>query len=71
MPKEKTTEQLRHQITVRPDEAAILLSVSKPTVYKLIHRADFPSFKLDAATMIPVDGLLRWAEAQANKEALL
>lgn len=47
-------------------EAARLLGVSRPTIYQLINRADFPAFKVGARTLISVAGLERWVEAQAG-----
>lgn len=47
-------------------EAARLLGVSRPTIYQLINRADFPAFKVGARTLISVSGLERWVEAQAG-----
>ena len=46
--------------------AARLLGVSRPTIYQLINRADFPAFKVGARTLISVAGLERWVEAQAG-----
>ena len=40
--KRMNTDKLALSVT----EAAALLGVSRPTVYTLIHRADFPAFKL-------------------------
>ncbi len=53
-------------LAVSTAEAARLLGVSRPTVYQLINRADFPAFKVGARTLISVAGLERWVEAQAG-----
>lgn len=42
------------------DEAAQVLGVSKPTLYKYVHREDFPSFKLGNRTLVSVSGLREW-----------
>ena len=47
-------------------EAARLLSVSKPTVYVLLERADFPRFKVGSRTLIPVEGLREWVRRQSE-----
>ncbi len=52
-------------------EAAALLGVSRPTMYSLIRRADFPSFKVGSRTLIPREGLARWVESQAEREAVV
>lgn len=48
-------------------EAARLLGVSKPKVYELMGREDFPAFKLGGRTLISVEGLRAWVKAQAEK----
>ena len=53
-------------LAVSTAEAARLLGVSRPTIYQLIYRADFPAFKVGARTLISVAGLERWVEAQAG-----
>ena len=56
-------------LAVSAAEAARLLSVSRPTIYQYIGRADFPSFKLGGRVLVSVDGLRRWIDEQATKEA--
>lgn len=47
-------------ITVSVTEAAKLLGVSKPTVYKLMEGQGLPHIKLNRRTVIPVDRLREW-----------
>ena len=47
-------------------EVAELLGVSRPTVYTLIHRSDFPSFKLGSRTLISKAGLDEWINKQTE-----
>lgn len=54
------------RITYSPAEAAQALGVSRPTIYTLIKRDSFPVFKVGARTLISVDGLKKWVEAQAK-----
>ena len=49
-------------------EAAEVLGVSRPVIYTLIKRADFPAFKLGARTLVSVEGLWEWVKSQAQKE---
>lgn len=37
---------MNEKITLSVTEAAAVLGVSRPTVYQLIHRSDFPAFKV-------------------------
>lgn len=56
-------------LAVSAPEAARLLGVSKPMVYKYLNRADFPSFKLGNRTLISVDGLREWVKKQTEVSA--
>lgn len=53
-------------IAVSAAEAARLLSVSKPTVYTLMERADFPRFRIGTRVLIPVEGLREWVRRQSE-----
>ena len=53
-------------MAVSAAEAARLLGGSRPKVYELLNREDFPAFKLGGRTLISVDGLRRWVERQAG-----
>lgn len=54
-------------LAVSAAEAARLLGISRPKVYELIAREDFPAFKLGGRTLISVEGLRRWIKAQARE----
>jgi len=56
------TDKLAYSTT----EAAQVLGVSRPTVYKLMARADFPSFKVGSRTLVSAEGLRAWVQAQAE-----
>lgn len=58
-------EQLE-PMAVSTSEAARLLGVSKPKLYQLMCREDFPSFKLDGRTLVSVDGLREWVRNQSG-----
>lgn len=49
-------------------EAAESLGLSRPMIYQLMQRSDFPSFKVGNRTLISAEGLRAWVEAQARKE---
>lgn len=51
---------------VSATEAARLLGISKPTMYTLMERADFPRFKVGTRVLIPVDGLREWVRRQSE-----
>ena len=49
-------------LAVGAAEAARLLDVSRPTLYKLLNRADFPSFRVGSRVLISVAGLQNWID---------
>ena len=51
-------------------EAAEVLGVSRPVIYTLMRRADFPAVKIGTRTLISEEGLRAWVQAQASKEAV-
>lgn len=48
------------------DEAAQVLGVSHCTMYKLIHRADFPALKVGHRQLISAELLAEWVRKQAG-----
>ena len=55
-------------LAVSAPEAARLLGVSKPTVYQMMNREDFPAFKVGTRTLISVEGLREWIRKQVNEQ---
>lgn len=53
-------------LSVSVSEAARLLGVSRPTMYTLIDRPDFPAFRIGCRTLVSVDGLREWVKTQAE-----
>ena len=56
------------KLAYSPAETAEVLGVSRPTVYTLLKRSDFPAFKVGSRTLVSAEGLREWVQAQANKE---
>lgn len=57
-------------LVVSAGEAAKLLNVSRPTLYTLLNRDDFPSFRVGNRVLVSVSGLKEWVDRQtAAKEA--
>ncbi|MBR1456218.1 MAG: helix-turn-helix domain-containing protein [Oscillospiraceae bacterium] len=56
--------QTQEKVALNVSEAAELLGLSRTTVYELIHREDFPAFKIGARTVIPRKKLEEWANSQ-------
>lgn len=57
------------RVALSVTEAAALLGVSRPTVYQLMNRADFPSFRIGARRLISRAGLERWVQEQVERGA--
>lgn len=55
------------KLAYSPTETAQVLGVSRPTVYRLMKRADFPAFKVGSRTLVSADGLRAWVQAQAER----
>lgn len=53
-------------LAVSAAEAARLLGVSRPTLYTLLNREDFPSFHVGNRVLVSVDGLREWIDRQAK-----
>lgn len=53
------------KLAMSVSETAAALGVSRPTVYTLLHKRDFPSFRVGGRTLVSVDGLRAWVAAQA------
>ena len=58
----------KESITISVAEAAKILGISRPTMYKLMHRADFPQLRVGRRMLIPVDDLRQWVSAQATRK---
>ena len=54
------------KIALTVPEVADMLSLSKPTVYNLIHTAGFPAFKVGGRTLISRVALEEWVRKQAE-----
>lgn len=59
---------LNRKVALNITEVAEVLGVSRSVVYQLIHRADFPSFKIGKRVVVPRLALEEWANAQVLKK---
>ena len=58
----KTLEKM----TLSVSDAAVVLGVSRPSVYRLIRSEGFPVFKIGTRTLISRAGLSEWIEKQTG-----
>ena len=54
------------KMTLNVSEVAYVLGVSRPVVYQLIHREDFPAFKIGNRTVISRSALEEWVDRQTR-----
>lgn len=54
------------KIALNVTDVAQMLGLSRPTVYKLCNRKDFPAARIGGRVLIPRDKLKAWLEAQAE-----
>lgn len=59
---------LNRKVALNITEVAEALGVSRSVVYQLLHRADFPSFKIGKRTVVPRIALEEWANAQVKNK---
>lgn len=57
-------------MAISVSETARRLGVSRPTVYQLIRREDFPAFKIGNRTLISVEGLHDWIGRQQRASVI-
>ena len=58
---------MNDRLAVSVVEAAKMLGVSRPTMYQLIRREDFPAARIGGRVLIPVKQLEEWLEKQSEK----
>lgn len=54
------------KLGVSVTEAALLLGVSRPTMYNLVNRDDFPKIRVGRRVIIPRQGLEEWMQKEAK-----
>lgn len=55
------------KLCLKPMEAAEMLGISRPVIYQLCSRPDFPTVRCGRVILIPVDGLKDWLAANVGK----
>ena len=54
------------KITYSAPELAILLGISRSAAYNLMHREDFPSFRIGKRWLVRESSLHEWLDAQGK-----
>jgi excisionase family DNA binding protein len=53
-------------LTLTAAMVGTILNISKPCVYNLLNRADFPAFRVERRIIIPRDEFKAWLKKQAG-----
>lgn len=56
-------------LAVSTKDAAKLLGVSRPVIYRLMREEGLPCFKIGTRTLIPVEGLKAWVSLKMGNGA--
>lgn len=62
------TARKTERVALTVTETAAALGISRPTVYKLLRRADFPGFRVGSRQLVSREGLARWVAEQSGRE---
>ena len=54
------------KLTMSVEEAGKVLGVSRPTIYKLVHRAGFPVVRVGNRLLVSTEGLREWVKKEAG-----
>lgn len=57
---------MENKLLLSATEVSNLLGLSRPSVYQLMHRADFPMIRIGGRVLVPVDGLRVWLTQQVQ-----
>ena len=54
-------------LSLRADDVASVLGISRANAYTLMHSKDFPTIFIGKRMLVPKDKFLAWIEEQAQK----
>lgn len=57
---------MENKMLLSISEAAAMLGISRPSIYQLIHSADFPIVRLGGRVLVPVRQLQEWLDEQVS-----
>ncbi len=58
--------QMPEKLTLSVSETAEALGLSRPSVYRLLQREDFPAFQVGGRRLISQKGLMDWIDKQTH-----
>ncbi len=54
--------------TMSVQELALYMGISLPKAYEVVHRPDFPSFRVGTRILIPTESFTEWLKKAAEHE---
>ena len=61
-----TYEQL--PLTLKADQVAAVLGISRANAYTLLRREDFPTLRIGKRMLVPRDRFIQWIEENTQKQ---
>ncbi len=62
----KNTEEL--PISLKGDDVAAVLNISRAGAYKLMNSEGFPSLRIGKRIVVPKDAFIRWVDANTGNK---
>ena len=54
--------------TLKADQVAAVLGISRANAYTLLRREDFPTLRIGKRMLVPRDRFIRWIEENTQKQ---
>lgn len=54
-------------LTLKADQVAAVLGISRANAYKLLRREDFPTLRIGKRMLVPRDRFIHWIEENTQK----
>ena len=55
-------------LTLKADQVAAVLGISRANAYTLLRREDFPTLRIGKRMLVPRDRFIRWIEENTQKQ---
>ena len=59
---------MKDKMLLSISEVAAVLGISRPSIYRLIHTANFPIIRLGGRVLVPMRQLQEWLDAQISNQ---
>ena len=55
-------------LTLKADQVAAVLGISRANAYTLLRREDFPTLRIGKRMLVPRDSFIQWIEENTQKQ---